>query len=146
MRRLMLVALFLAACNSPAPPLTAPPSSAIPTLAPTTLPTETPFAGTGVISFGRNYDRGTGAIEVQKSTFSRTVDRIAYSASFSEEPSTTKSVRRAHLVSWSPTCTQFCTQFRCIPTDGVDPVTHDGRLRGTIKRDSDETRLTGRAR
>ena len=88
MGRLVLLALVVAACSSPAatnaPTPTATPS--ITTATPTATPGPTAYAGSGVITFGRTYDHSTGKIDDPQSTFSRTIAKIAWSASLSEEP------------------------------------------------------------
>jgi hypothetical protein len=54
------------------------------TPAPTPGPTATPFSGTGVISFGRNYNHNTLAIIGPATTFKTSSTAIAFSASLSQ--------------------------------------------------------------
>jgi hypothetical protein len=77
MKRLSLVALLIAACSTPAAAPVATPQPVTPTIA----ETPPPLYGTGIITFGNNYDPDTLAITGPTSIFKSTAKRIAWSAS-----------------------------------------------------------------
>lgn len=78
-------ALFLAACQGtpPAPVVTEPP------VQPTFFPTEDPQVGTGLITFGLDYDDETLRITSPQTRFRTTNQGIAWSASLSDRAGAT---------------------------------------------------------